>query len=79
MEGPGAAGAGAGDAAGPAAAAEGGRQREDAPKLLADLVEAVLGGVLMDSDGGGGQGLSDVWRAFQGLAIAAGMRQELRI
>uniref|UniRef100_A0A7S3QU62 RNase III domain-containing protein n=1 Tax=Dunaliella tertiolecta TaxID=3047 RepID=A0A7S3QU62_DUNTE len=52
---------------------------EDAPKLLADLVEAVLGGVLIDCDGGGGRGLVAAWNAYCGLARAAGMDRDLRL
>ena len=39
----------------------------DGPKLLADLVEAVLGAVLIDSGGD----LSAVWGAYRGLVKAA--------
>lgn len=46
------------------------------PKLLADLLEAVLGAVVLDS-GGGGQGLAAGWACFCTLATAAGMAQEL--
>lgn len=44
-----------------------------APKLLADLVEAVLGAVLLDCDAGGGAGLAMVWHVYSGIASAAGM------
>lgn len=40
----------------------------DGPKLLADLVEAVLGAVLIDSGGD----LTAVWGAYRGLVKAAG-------
>jgi len=43
------------------------------------LVEAVLGAVLIDCDGGGGQGLVAAWNAYCSLARAAGMEKELRI
>jgi dsRNA-specific ribonuclease len=46
---------------------------DDAPKLLADLVEAVLGAVLLDCDEGGGDGLAAVWAAYRGLMRAASM------
>lgn len=54
-------------------------EEADAPKLLADLVEAVIGGVLIDCDGGGGQGLTAAWEAYCGLAHAAGMAEKLRL
>jgi hypothetical protein len=54
-------------------------EKADVPKLLADLVEAVIGGVLMDCDGGGGRGLVAAWQAYFGLACAAGMEKELRL
>jgi len=44
-----------------------------APKMLADLLEAVLGAVLLDSDAGGGQGLAMVWHVYCSIALTAGM------
>jgi len=43
------------------------------PKLLADMLEAVLGAVLVDADAGGGEGLAAVWAVFCGIARAACM------
>lgn len=60
----------------PDGGAAGKADADDAPKLLADLVEAVLGAVLIDCGGGAG-GLVALWGAYCGLAWAAGMQHEM--
>lgn len=63
-------GEGAGAHAGGATPAAQPREEEaEAPKLLADTLEAVLGAVFLDSGGN----LTAVWRAFVGLVRVAGM------